>query len=127
MLEDQGITYRVEGGALILYTQEVQDLVNCLKAIDDPSDEVAIVGALRSPGFACSDEDLLAFKNAGGEFKYLESKLNNSLKVDNCLSELKEFHSKHAGQSMFSDDDTRRSEELLSNAFSKLSANATCP
>ena len=34
--------------------------------------------------------------------------------------ELKEFHSKHAGQSMFSDDDIRRSEELLSDAFSKL-------
>lgn len=36
--------------------------------------------------------------------------------------ELKEFHSKHAGQSMFSDDDIRRSEELLTDAFTKLEA-----
>ncbi len=34
--------------------------------------------------------------------------------------ELKEFHSKHAGQNTFSDDDIRRSEELLSDAFSRL-------
>ena len=92
MLEDQGIPYRVEGGALILNTQEVQDLINCLKAIDDPSDEVAIVAALRSPGFACSDEDLLAFKNNGGEFNYLESKLLKNSIVEDSLSELKEFH-----------------------------------
>ena len=92
MLEDEEIPYRVEGGALIFNTQEVQDLINCLKAIDDPSDEVAIVAALRSPGFACSDDDLLTFKNNGGEFNYLESKLLKSSKVDDSLSELKEFH-----------------------------------
>ncbi len=36
--------------------------------------------------------------------------------------ELKEFHSKHAGQSMFSDDDIRQSEEMLESAFTKLEA-----
>ncbi len=36
--------------------------------------------------------------------------------------ELKEFHSKHAGQNMFSDEDIRQSEEMLAEAFGKLEA-----
>ena len=56
-LEDAGIPYRLEGGSLLFDTQEVQDLLNCLRAIDDPTDEVSVVAALRSPAFACSDVD----------------------------------------------------------------------
>jgi ATP-dependent helicase/nuclease subunit A len=67
-----GIPYRVEGGSLIFRTQEIRDLINCLAAIDDPADEVAIVGALRSPAFACSDVELARHKAAGGRFNYLE-------------------------------------------------------
>ena len=48
-LEDAGIPYRIEGGSLIFNTQEVQDLLNCLRAIDDPTDEVSVAAALRSP------------------------------------------------------------------------------
>ena len=46
-LEYAGIPYRLEGRSLVFGTQEVQDLLNCLRAIDDPSDEVSIVAALR--------------------------------------------------------------------------------
>lgn len=66
-----GIPYRVEGGSLIYRTQEVRDLINCLTAIDDPADEVAVVGALRSTAFACSDIDLARHRAAGGRFNYL--------------------------------------------------------
>ena len=51
---------------MIYETQEVRDLLNCLAAIDDPTDQVSVVAALRSPAFACSDADLLAFVEAGG-------------------------------------------------------------
>jgi ATP-dependent exoDNAse (exonuclease V) beta subunit (contains helicase and exonuclease domains) len=64
------VPYRVESGSLIYRTQEVRDLVNCLTAIDDPADEVAIVAALRSPAFACSDIDLARHRAAGGRFNY---------------------------------------------------------
>jgi ATP-dependent exoDNAse (exonuclease V) beta subunit len=69
-LSAEGVPYRVEGGSLIYGTQEVRDLINCLTAIEDPSDQVAIVGALRSPAFACSDVDLARHKAAGGRFSY---------------------------------------------------------
>ena len=63
-LDDAGIFYRLEGASLFFDTQEVQDLLNCLRAIDDPADEVSVVAALRSPAFACSDADLLRWRDA---------------------------------------------------------------
>lgn len=70
-LATAGIPYQVEGGSLIYSTQEVRDLINCLTAIDDPADEVAVVGALRSTAFACSDVDLARHRADGGRFNYL--------------------------------------------------------
>ena len=66
-LDDAAIPYRLEGASLFFDTQEVQDLLNCLRAIDDPADEVSVVAALRSPAFACSDADLLRWRDAGGQ------------------------------------------------------------
>jgi ATP-dependent helicase/nuclease subunit A len=70
-LGDIRVPYRVESGSLIYRTQEVRDLINALTAIDDPSDEVAIAAALRSPAFACSDLDLARHKAAGGRWNFL--------------------------------------------------------
>ncbi|MCI0832534.1 MAG: UvrD-helicase domain-containing protein, partial [Chloroflexi bacterium] len=76
-LADAQVPYRVEGGSLIYRTQEVRDIINCLTAIDDPADEVAVAGALRSPAFACSDVDLAAFATDNrGRFDYLRSDLD---------------------------------------------------
>src|SRR5690606_33761748 len=47
-------------------TQEVRDLLAVLRAVDDPTDELALVAALRSPGFGCGDDDLARFVAAGG-------------------------------------------------------------
>ena len=69
-LEEAGIPYRLEGGSLLFDTQEVQDLLNCLRAVDDPSDSVSVVAALRSPAFACSDAALLQWRDAGGPWNY---------------------------------------------------------
>ena len=71
-LEDAGIPYRIEGGSLLFDTQEVQDLLNCLRAIDNPADAVAVVAALRSPAFACSDVDLLNWRETGATWNYLD-------------------------------------------------------
>ena len=70
-LEYADIPYRLEGSSLIFDTQEVRDLLNCLRAIDDPANQVASAAALRSPAFGCSDRQLLELVNAGGSFDYL--------------------------------------------------------
>ena len=69
-LEDAGVPYRLEGGSLFFDTQEVQDLLNCLRAIDDPTDAVSVVAALRSPSFACSDVELLSWRETRGPWDY---------------------------------------------------------
>ena len=97
-LDDAGVAYRLEGASLIFATQEVRDLVNCLRAIDDPSDQVALVAALRSPAFVCSDVDLLQFSQKGGRFDYLaappdgESQKNGAGPVELTLESLREYH-----------------------------------
>ena len=70
-LEAGNIPYRLENASLIFETQEVRDLLNCLKAIDDPSNQIAVVGALRSTVFGCSDIDLLLYHEAHGSFRLL--------------------------------------------------------
>src|SRR5690606_13522776 len=69
--EDADVPYRVESQSLVYNTQEVRDLINILAAIDDPTDEVAVVAALRSPAFACGDDDLLRHRQAGGRWDYM--------------------------------------------------------
>src|SRR5258708_32110097 len=62
------VPFRMESGWLVLHTQEVRDLLSCLRAIDDPSDQVAVVAALRSPAYACSDLALLQQLDSRGCF-----------------------------------------------------------
>jgi ATP-dependent helicase/nuclease subunit A len=68
--EKERVPLRMESGSLVLDTQEVRDLLSCLRAIDDPSDQVALVAALRSPAYGCSDLDLLAWVEGGGRLNY---------------------------------------------------------
>lgn len=93
-LDDANIPYRLEGSSLIFDTQEVRDLLNCLRAIDDPANQVAIAAALRSPAFGCSDIDLLALVQNGGSFDYL-AELPAAAAAGPAgqgLQELKEYH-----------------------------------
>jgi ATP-dependent helicase/nuclease subunit A len=98
-LAEAGVPYRVESGSLIYRTQEVRDLVNCLTAIDDPADEVAVVAALRSPAFACSDIDLARHRAAGRRFAYHHRDIENwDGPVGNGLQALAGFHkARHDG------------------------------
>ena len=90
--EDAGIPYRLESASLIYNTQEARDLLNCLAAIDDPTNPVAIVAALRSPAFACSDVDLLTFIDEGGQFDYLSADSPPCGSVADALAVLRKFH-----------------------------------
>jgi len=69
-LDALAVPARVESQSLVFSTTEVGELLNVLTAIDDPVDDVAIVAALRSPGFACRDDALVAFVQAGGSWDY---------------------------------------------------------
>ncbi len=92
-LEDGKIPYRLESASLIFETQEIRDLLNCLRAIDDPGDQVAVVAALRSPAFGCSDVDLLRHHEAGGGFDYLQPRAGRgTVPVSDALDSLRCDH-----------------------------------
>ena len=91
-LDDAGVPYRLDGSSLVFETQEVRDLMNCLRAADDPADQVALVAALRSPAFAISDAELLDFKSDGGRFDCLDDGVQPSGRVSEALAELRKTH-----------------------------------
>ena len=91
-LEDAGVPYRLEGASLVFGTQEVRDLLNCLRALDDPADQVALVAALRSPALACSDADLLEFVDAGGRLELLAGGNPTDGPVAEAMDVLRRYH-----------------------------------
>jgi ATP-dependent exoDNAse (exonuclease V) beta subunit len=67
-LEASAIPYRLATGTLVYDSQDVADVLAAVRAVDDPSDELSLVAALRSPLYACSDVDLFTFHDAGGRW-----------------------------------------------------------
>ncbi len=69
-LETAGIPFRVESRTLVWSTDDLRELLVVLRCLDDPTDEVAVLAALRTPALGCGDDDLLAHVRAGGGFDY---------------------------------------------------------
>jgi ATP-dependent exoDNAse (exonuclease V) beta subunit len=62
------IPYRLESSSLVFASQEVRELLALLRAVDDPTDAVSVLAALRSPAFGCGDDDLYRHAANGGEW-----------------------------------------------------------
>jgi ATP-dependent exoDNAse (exonuclease V) beta subunit len=94
-LEAAGIPYRVESRSLLFATQEIRDLTSILAAIDDPTDDIAVVAALRAPAFACGDDDLVRFSKLHRGWDYrapsLEA-LDPADPVVRAMAILKQYH-----------------------------------
>ena len=70
-LDDASVPYRAESSSLLFGTNEVRDLLMVLRAIDDPSDDLAIVHALRTPYMGCGDDDLARWRiHYGGSWNH---------------------------------------------------------
>ena len=91
-MEDAHVPFRLEGASLVFGTQEIQDLLNGLRSIDDPSDQVALVASLRSPAYACSDADLYRFVEDGGKLDYLAEDNVHDGPVADAFTSLKSFY-----------------------------------
>jgi len=71
--EMAGLRFTVEGGKSFFDRQEVHEALAVLRAIDDPSDRLSLVAALRSSFFGVSDRDIVAHALAGGKLELLAS------------------------------------------------------
>ncbi|GAA1941611.1 UvrD-helicase domain-containing protein [Microbacterium aoyamense] len=67
-LDAAGVPYRTESSSLVYQSTEIRSLLAALRAIGDPSDQLATVTALRSALFGCGDDDLFIYKRDGGAF-----------------------------------------------------------
>lgn len=76
MLRQYGLPFSLEGGSLFFHRAEIQGVLNTLEAIAHPTDPIAVVAALRSILFGCSDQDLLkmAEKNLSLDYRTSSSK-----------------------------------------------------
>jgi ATP-dependent exoDNAse (exonuclease V) beta subunit len=89
----------MESGSLVLFTQEVRELLGCLRAIEDPSDQVALVSALRSSAYGCSDVDLLEWVEAKGRLSYLNPGSGRNGPVADAFANLYRFHQQRTERS----------------------------
>jgi ATP-dependent helicase/nuclease subunit A len=64
-LRRYGIPYVVEGEKHFYRRQEIIDLVNLLRILDNPHDAIALAGFLRSPLGGLTDRDLYDLRQAG--------------------------------------------------------------
>jgi ATP-dependent helicase/nuclease subunit A len=69
-LERLGIPHLVSGGSAWGQVGELGLLAGCLRAVVEPENPVALVGALRGELFGLSDVELYDFTRAGGRFSY---------------------------------------------------------
>jgi ATP-dependent exoDNAse (exonuclease V) beta subunit len=95
-LDAAGIPYRAETSSLVYSTREIRDLLVVLQAVDDPTDELALVSALRSSIFGCGDDDLYTFKvEHGGRWDHQRA-LPETLAADHPVADamraLAEWH-----------------------------------
>ncbi len=81
---NHNVPYVLEGQAPIFESQTVHELSNNLVAIDDPTDQVAIVAALKSAAWGCSDQDLYEWASTPNrKFEYARTKYDpNDFEVD---------------------------------------------
>ena len=92
-LRRAGIKALTSGGKLFFNRQEVRDLANVLAALHDPLDQVALLAALRSQVFGCSDEELLLWKMCGGPIDYRWSKaVDPPERVKAAMATMKRLH-----------------------------------
>ncbi|HYN31744.1 MAG TPA: UvrD-helicase domain-containing protein [Ilumatobacteraceae bacterium] len=62
------LSYRAENSSVVYATAEIRQLMMVLRAADDPTDELTMVEALRSPLYGCSDVELWEWKRQGGSW-----------------------------------------------------------
>jgi ATP-dependent helicase/nuclease subunit A len=94
-LEERGITFEITGGGAFGESEEIREIVNLAKALNDPENPIYTVAVLRGVFFGASDNELLNFKRRGGRFSFLqrfeEAKAAKDDRVEASLQTLRQW------------------------------------
>lgn len=115
-LTDRGIPFVLDGGKEFFQRQEILDAASVFRALDDPSDQASLVGALRSQAFCCSDEELLEFKVRGGKLSLLAPQTVEDGPVAAALLRLRTLYGEKAHHGLASFVDRVIRETALTEA-----------
>ena len=95
-LEELRVPVEVSGAGAFGSSVEVQQLALLLRALSDPQDGVSLVGVLRGALFGVSDQDLFAYRQAGGWFSLFaaapESADPRAQRVSDAIASLRQMH-----------------------------------
>ncbi len=67
-LAERRLPYRAENSSIVYATAEVRHVMLALRAASDATDELALLAALRSPLYGCSDVELYTYRRDGGRW-----------------------------------------------------------
>jgi len=81
-LRRYGLDYYLVGGKTFFAQQEVFDLLNLCRYLDDPDDLIGLVGVLRSPFFNLSDDSIHAVATVRGADSTTRLTLHDALQLD---------------------------------------------
>jgi ATP-dependent helicase/nuclease subunit A len=87
-----GVPTRAEGGRSFFQRQEVRDLASTLQSMDDPLDQIALVAALRSGAFGCSDEEIYLHYAGGNRLDYRLDHIGSPDSVAESMAILRDLH-----------------------------------
>jgi ATP-dependent helicase/nuclease subunit A len=94
-LDEAGIGYHSEASSLVYRASEVREVLAAARALDDPSDQLSLVTALRSRLFGCGDDDLWTWAQAGGRWDILRpppESLSPNHSVAQAMAYLRRLH-----------------------------------
>jgi ATP-dependent helicase/nuclease subunit A len=99
-LAAEDVPYRVAGGRRFFDRFEIKAAMALLRTLDDPSDEVALLAALRGPFFSISDRDLAEFVAKGGRFSELDSHALATDALREAIRRILELRARRHGRSI---------------------------
>jgi ATP-dependent helicase/nuclease subunit A len=73
-LEKKDIPFEITGGDAFSESEDIREIVNLVKALHAPDNEIYTVAVLRGLFFGVSDDELFKFKQSGGRFNFLGKK-----------------------------------------------------
>jgi len=85
-LEAQGIPYSIWGGSGLKHSTTLAEAHQLLTVLERPDDPVNLVGALRGPFFGFSDQELLDYRDANGQFSIFAPVPDAGLDPDNAAA-----------------------------------------
>ena len=94
-LDHLDVPHRIEAGGDRFATDDVRDVRLVLRAVDDPTDPLNLVCALRTSLLGCRDADLLDFHRAGGVWDIIDPGDHGLPDVHPVVAAMRWLHSVH--------------------------------